>query len=187
MKPLVTTLFLLSLSIAAMAQPAFQRGDAILSFSGERFNHSNFEGKRTVSVDVQYFHRHWMTFNYRVGVGPGYVHMPAGIPIAVAYLLSGACTDGSEFMYMMILPEGLGFNVELSPDINFAPYANPLGFDIRYGEGWDEQRFTGAFGARINANFANDLVFSPFAEYVTDYGYPDRGFRTGMALGLALR
>jgi len=178
-----TVLLLICIFFLGEASAQFDDGDIIISGSRARLFYGDFNSFNDVSADIQYFVHDNVSLNYSIAINGNYFHVPASIPIVAVALYCGVTAD-VEFLYLLLIPEGVSYHIPINESFGFSPYINPLGFEyMEYPEGGNAWYMTGAAGIRFNALLYDRFYISPFTEYKVNYANSDYGLRTGVSAG----
>jgi hypothetical protein len=101
--------------------------------------------------------------------------------------LSSNVTSGLALagIILLIIPEGINFNLNLGKALSVSPYINPLGLDYcgateSFGK---KLNLTWGYGAKVNLYFKNKRFISPRVGIKNYYANSNKGLEFGLAYG----
>lgn len=88
-------------------------------------------------------------------------------------------------LLMVIIPEGINYNIDIGKVVSLSPYINPLGLDYcADGEAFRKKiNLTWEYGAKLNFYFKNRRFLTPKVGVKNYYSYGYKGLSFGLAYG----
>ena len=135
--------------------------------------------------------------NYRIDGGNNYFHMPMGLPIGGVVLLvmlsNSNSSNAGVLLLTALIPEGVAYQINLTPSISMSPYVNPFGFDYigrincQSSSHKDELdiHFMTSLGGSLNCDIKRFRV-AAFSEYRSSWTGLRRGWQSGVKIGYKL-
>jgi len=131
--------------------------------------------------------------NYRIDGGNNYFHMPMGLPIGGVILLvmlsNSNSSNAGVLLLTALIPEGVAYQINLTPSISMSPYVNPLGFDYigRINCHKDELDIhcMSSLGGSLNFDIER-FRLATFSEYRSSWTGLRRGWQSGIKIGYRL-
>ena len=207
MKKLILIIILASTNCVTNAQ--INEGNFSISLTHKvAVNHTKLMRSNLTGIEAEWMVSDNVGFNYSVYGGEGVLHMPAGPLLGLAALgcVAGASghVDPDVIPYILAIPEGVTYNIEVAPNTYVSPYVNPMGLEIqtsggKKGDFVDRNTYQstgrrvylmGATGTKIKMfmPISNDVhvVFSAFAETQLEYTSDQKlGVRAGFSAGIS--